>query len=90
MRKILFGFVWFVVLYFLGCMGVGAVAGAIAGSREPNAAAGQIAGQRAGAKGVSGNIGFIAGGALSLSILGCGAGILPGTRRRSSSAEYAA
>jgi hypothetical protein len=89
MRKVLFGFVWFIVLYFVGCMGVGGVAGGIAGSRETNRAAAQMAGGRAGGKAVTENYGLIVGGAVTLSILGSGFGILPGTRSRSSHSEYA-
>jgi hypothetical protein len=80
MKKLLFGLLWFVVLYFLFCAGVGAVAGAAAGSQSKNTAAAQKAGQIAGAKAVSENLGLIVGAALTLSILGCGFGILPGTR----------
>ena len=80
MKKLLFGFVWFVVLYFVFCAGVGAIAGGIAGSQHTNTAAAQKAGQIAGAKAVTENLGFIVGGALMLSILGCGFGLLPGTR----------
>lgn len=81
MKKLLFGLLWFVVLYFLFCAGVGAVAGAKAGSQYTNTAAAQRAGQIAGAKAVSENLGFIVGGALTLAILGSGFGLLPGTRQ---------
>ena len=80
MKKLLFGFAWFVVLYFIFCAGVGGVAGAKAGSQYKNVEAAQRAGQEAGAKAVSENLGFIVGGALMLSILGSGFGLLPGTR----------
>jgi hypothetical protein len=82
MKKLLFGFLWFLALYFVFCMGVGAVAGANAGSKYKNAAAAQKAGGIAGAKAVNDNFGLIVGGALMLSILGSGFGLLPGTRCR--------
>ena len=82
MKKLLFGFVWFVVLYFTFCAGVGGVAGAKAGSQYKNAAAAKEAGGIAGAQAVSENFGFIVGGALTLSILGSGFGLLPGTRAK--------
>jgi len=80
MKKLLFGFVWFVVLYFVFCMGFGAVAGAKAGSQYRDTAAAQRAGAIAGEKAVTENLGVIVGGALMLSILGSGFGLLPGTR----------
>src|SRR5262249_51884337 len=80
MKKLLFGFVWFVLLYFVLCAGVGAFAGAKVGLQYKNAAAAQQASQKAGAKAVSENLGFIVGGALMLAILGSGFGLLPGTR----------
>jgi hypothetical protein len=83
MKKLLFGLLWFVVLYIAFCMGVGAVAGANAGSQYKNTAAAQKAGQIAGAKAVTENFGLIVGGALMLSILGSGFGLLPGTRAAS-------
>jgi hypothetical protein len=80
MKKLLFGLLWFVVLYFTFCGGVGGFAGAKAGSQYQNAAAAQEASKIAGAKAVSENLGVILGAALTLSILGSGFGLLPGTR----------
>jgi hypothetical protein len=87
MKKLLFGLLWFVVLYFMFCTGVGAFAGAKVGSQYKNAAAAQEAGGKAGAKAVSDNFGFIVGGALTLSILGSGFGLLPGTRTKTQFAD---
>ena len=82
MKKLLFGLLWFVAFYFLFCMGVGGVAGGIAGSKHQNTAAAQKAGQLAGEKAVNEYLGAIVGTCLTLSILGSGFGLLPGTGSR--------
>jgi hypothetical protein len=79
-KKILMSLVWFVVFYFLGCMLVGGVAGAIAGGKDPaNASqAGGLAGQKA----VEGLLVYIIVGAASLAGAGSFFEVLPGTRKK--------
>jgi amino acid transporter len=83
MKRLVFGIVWCIGFYFLGCGLTGGVAGAIAGSRDPQNAS--VAGARAGEKAVRDVWGFILGGALILSVLGTVTGLLPGTRADSKS-----
>jgi hypothetical protein len=45
-KRVLFGFLWCVVFYFTACFIVGAVAGAIAGVKDPSNAS--LAGEKAG------------------------------------------
>ena len=81
LKRILFGMLWFVVLYMGACMITGAVAGAIAGSRDPaNASA---AGYQAGQQVVLSLRGYFLLGALALSVIGTSLGVLPGTRKSS-------
>ncbi|HEV2968960.1 MAG TPA: hypothetical protein VGY55_03155 [Pirellulales bacterium] len=83
MKKVLFAFLWFVVLYFVACFLIGAVAGGIAGSHHPESvAAAQQAGMIAGARAVSEYRLLIVAGAMLLSAMGSVAGVLPGTRER--------
>ncbi len=77
-RRILFGVVWCVVLYFGACMVTGGVAGAMAGNRDPANAA--VVGRRAGSEAVGALRGYFVVGALLLSVGGTWAGVLPGTR----------
>jgi hypothetical protein len=80
-KKVLFGFVWCVVFYFVACMFVGGVAGGIAGTKYPgNIPAAQEAGRIAGEKAVTQYLPYIAFSSVTLAILGSGAGILPGTK----------
>jgi hypothetical protein len=80
-RKILYGLMWCVVLYVGGQMVVGGIAGGIAGSKYPGdlQAAGE-AGRIAGEEAVAEYRPYIVFGAVSLAVLGSGAGILPGTK----------
>ena len=78
MRKFFFAIVWSVVLYFAVCLIAGGIAGGIAGSRNPDMAA--DVGRQAGIKIVRENQNYLIGGAVFLAVLGCGFGILPGTR----------
>ena len=78
-KRVLFGILWFVVIYFAACTIVGAVAGGIAGFQDPaNATA---LGSRVGREVVEANKFLILGGSALLSFIGTGTGILPGTRK---------
>ena len=77
-KRIVMGFVWFVVLYFGACCVTGAVAGGIAGSNDPAHAS--EAGARAGQQAVLALRGYFLLGSLGLSVVGASLGILPGTR----------
>jgi hypothetical protein len=81
MKKLLVGFLLFGVLYFVGCIAVGGIAGGIAGSHQESAVAAERAGRLAGAKAVTNNRGFIVAGAAVLAVLGSNAGLLAGLRR---------
>src|SRR5262245_6755156 len=78
-KRILIGFLWCVVIYFAACFVVGAVAGAIAGAKDPSNSS--MAGQRAGAEAVEAFRGLILLGSVFISGLGTWAGILPEKRR---------
>jgi hypothetical protein len=79
MKRVLFGVIWCVVLYFAVCIFMGAVAGGIAGSRDPaNAAAN---GREAGRRVVAATRGYIFAGSIVVSVLGAWTGFLPGTRK---------
>ncbi len=76
-RRVLFGMIWFVVLYIGACGITGGIAGAQAGNKDP-ANAGQ-AGAQAGAAAVAPLAKYFLVGSLVLSIAGTAAGVLPGT-----------
>jgi hypothetical protein len=76
--RILMGILWFVALYMGACMLTGAIAGGIAGSRDPANA--YAAGQQAGQQLVLALRGYFLLGALVISVLGTVYGILPGTK----------
>jgi hypothetical protein len=80
LKRVLFGILWCVLIYFVACILVGAVARGIAGSRDSaNASA---IGAQAGAKAVADLRGYIFAGAVGLSAIGTCAGALPGTRSK--------
>ena len=82
LRKIVMGIVWFVVLYFGTCAVVGGIAGGMAGAHDPTHA--HEVGRIAGGNAVLTYYPFIVGGSLLLAIAGSLAGILPGTKSKSS------
>jgi amino acid transporter len=78
-KAMILGIVWCVVLYFVGCFLVGAVAGAIAGATDPDNAS--AAGAQAGAAVVSSYRLIIFLGAIAVASVGTSCGVLPGTQR---------
>jgi hypothetical protein len=80
LRKIIFGVIWFVVIYFGLCLVLGGIAGGIAGANDPAHAheAGAIAGRAI----VHDNILYILGVAVIVAVAGAIKGFLPGTRSR--------
>ena len=86
MKKLLFGIVWCVVFYFGICIAAGAIVGAMAGTHYPHdPAMAAHAGQQAGIKIVNDYGVYFVAGAVVLSVLGSGFGVLPGTRQNRSS-----
>jgi hypothetical protein len=81
MKKVVFGIVWCIALYFVCSMVVGGIAGGIAGSRTTDARTAARSGREAGAKAVRDNHGLIVAGAILLSAIGSSFGLLPGTRQ---------
>ena len=81
MKRVLFGIMWAVVLYFVGSVIVGGIAGGKAGvlEKEPQRAA-QI-GAKAGAEAADSLRLVILGGAVGLAIVGSVMRILPGTKQ---------
>jgi hypothetical protein len=79
-KRILLGFLWCVVIYFVACFVVGAVAGGIAGARDLSNSS--VVGQKAGAEAVDAFRGLILLGSILISGLGTWAGILPGTKSK--------
>ena len=93
MKRVAFGFVWFLVLWFGTLLLCGMIVGGIAGSKVKAGSAsegferGQVAGQQAGEEFGRKYGSVILLGALVISIGGTAAGILPGTRRKLSPAS---
>jgi hypothetical protein len=84
MKRALFAFLWFIVIYFVVCGVLGGVAGGIAGSKHPESStAAHQAARIAGARVVRENRLLILAGAVLLSAMGSVAGVLPGTGERS-------
>ena len=78
MKRVLFGCVWFVVIYFVACAIAGGIAGGMAGAGDPANAS--QAGFDAGVRVVSEHrIWFVLGAAL-VAIVGSALGWLPGTK----------
>jgi hypothetical protein len=82
MRKVCFGFVWFIAFYLIICMVAGGIAGAAAGSEHTSVEAAQRAGAEAGAKIVHEYQGYMLALAAMLAAMGSIGGVLPGTRDR--------
>lgn len=78
LRRVFFGFLWGIALYFVACVATGAIAGGIAGVQDPQNA--HVAGQVAGAKAVEALRLYLLGGAALLVAVGTWFGILPGTK----------
>jgi hypothetical protein len=76
-RRIVFGVVWCVVIYFAACVVTGGIAGGIAGGQNPENAA--AAGAQAGSQAVEALRGYLFLGAALLAILGTWTSFLPGT-----------
>lgn len=79
-RKIGFGFLWFIVIYMGSAMLIGAVAGAMAGVNSPENA--NEAGRLAGAAVVESIRIYLFLGAAILAFIGSAKGFLPGTRAK--------
>jgi hypothetical protein len=80
MKRLLFGVLWCIVLYFGACFLTGAIAGGMAGGDDPDRAF--EAGSQAGAKAVSALRIYLIVGAVVLGGVGTWVGYLPGTRPR--------
>ena len=78
MKRVIFGIIWCVVIYFVACVVAGAIAGGIAGANDPANAA--QAGQEAGARVVGENRMWFVLGAVVVSVVGTVTGFLPGTK----------
>ncbi|CAN5386543.1 hypothetical protein BH11PLA2_BH11PLA2_08250 [soil metagenome] len=78
-RRVLFGLFYSVIFYFGSCVLTGAIAGAIAGGKDPKNAS--AAGAKAGREAVEAIGPFLLIGSVLLSVAGTWAGLLPGTRR---------
>jgi hypothetical protein len=85
-KRMLFGFFWFGVIYFAACVVVGAVAGGIAGVKDPSNAS--ILGQRAGYEAVDAFRGLILVGSILISALGTWAGKLRGTTDKKADLDH--
>ncbi len=82
-KKILFGLLWWVVLYVGACVVAGVIAGGIARSKDPQNAS--QAGALARDEVVTRLAGYFLLGSATLAFAGAGFGILPGTRPGDSS-----
>jgi amino acid transporter len=83
-KTILFGLLWFVVIYFVLCVIIGGVAGYSAGSHYPDSSEAGIEAARMAGYRVGRQYGLlILVGAALLSAMGSVAGVLPGTKQRS-------
>jgi hypothetical protein len=80
MKRVVFGILWCVVIYFGACMITGGIAGGIAGSDDPKDAF--ESGAQAGAKAVSALRLYFLFGAVFIALVGTWLGWLPGTRQR--------
>lgn len=78
MKRLLFGILWAVVLYFGVCALIGAVAGGIAGANDPQNSA--QAGSQAGFNAVMACRVYVLAAAVLIGGLGAWFRILPGTR----------
>ncbi len=86
MKRIISGSLWTILIYFLGCALVGAIAGGIEGSQfSDNPESARAFGQNAGMVIVSKYRGYIAICALLLGIVCTWFGLLPGTKVRKNS-----
>lgn len=80
-KRIVFGFIWFAVIYLGACVAIGAVAGGRAGAgKSPEEAA--AAGARAGAEAVQSLRPYLLGGSILLAAMGAWTQTLPGTRSK--------
>jgi hypothetical protein len=77
-KKIVFGLVWWVVIFFVASFLASGIAGGIAGGKDPQHA--HEAGARAGAEMAERYGAYILLGSAALAFAGAGFGILPGTR----------
>jgi len=85
LRKIAFGLLWFVVLYFTSAVILGGIAGGMAGTG--NAQDAYAAGQQAGKAVVTRYAHWLLLGSALLAGVGAASGFLPGTRTRKDKPE---
>ena len=88
MKRVIFGFIWCVVIYLVACTVAGAIAGGLAGANNPANAA--QAGAEAGARFVGENRMWFALGAVVVSVVGTITGFLPGTKTKKDDGEETA
>ena len=77
-KRMFFGLIWSVAFYFMACVVTGAIAGGMAGSKNPSNAV--AAGAEAGRRSVEPLIPYFLIGSITLSAVCTIAGVLPGTR----------
>jgi hypothetical protein len=80
MRRVIFGIIWAIVIYFAGCIVVGAIAGAMTGAADPQTAL--ETGRQAGSEAVERLQPVISLTAATIGAVGSWMGFLPGTRAR--------